>query len=111
MALADFERWVDSPMAFRPAGGGAAKTAAKNGASLGKKPRATHRSETSEPPAREVLPAEVYSAPAVEQSTELTFPVPIRAGLTVQLCGIPFDLTVGEAEKIAQVVKALASQQ
>lgn len=109
-ALADFERWVDNPMAFRPSGGGTAKAVTKNGVSPGKKPKATPR-ETSEPPAREAPPAESYSAPAVEQSAGLTFPVPIRAGLIVQLCGIPFDLTVGEAEKIAQVVKALASQQ
>ncbi len=109
-ALADFVNWVDNPMGFRPLGSGNGKAANKtNGGSAPKRVKPTAKAEPPEVPAREATGA-TQAAP-VEQPAGLTFPVPIRAGLIVQLCGIPFDLTVGEAEKIAQVVKALASQQ
>lgn len=110
-ALADFVRWADNPMAFRPSGSGNSKAGTKNGAATAKKAKTPASIEVVDTPAREAAPAAPPSAPVVEQPTGLTFPVPIRAGLIVQLCGIPFDLTAGEAEKIAQVVKALASQQ
>jgi hypothetical protein len=35
-------------------------------------------------------------------------PIQIRPGLTVQIAGIPHDLTREEAEKIARVVMAMA---
>lgn len=110
-ALADFVSWVDNPMGFRPSGTGNGKGGMKNGASTTKKAKTPNRVEEAETPARETPPVRSHSAPAVDHPASLTFPVPIRAGLIVQLCGIPFDLTVAEAEKIAQVVKALASQQ
>lgn len=110
-ALADFVSWVDNPMAFRPSGAGNGKAGLKNGAATAKKAKTPPKVEVTESPTREAPAAAAHSAPVVEQLAGLTFPVPIRAGLIVQLCGIPFDLTVGEAEKIAQVIRALASQQ
>lgn len=110
-ALADFENWVDNPMAFRPSGGGSVRAGGKNGTATTKKAKPQPKAEVAERAGREAPSAPAYSPPAVAREAGLTFPVPIRAGLIVQLCGIPFDLTVGEAEKIAQVVKALASQQ
>jgi hypothetical protein len=108
-ALADFVSWVDNPMAFRPSGASNGKAGPKNGGATQKKARVMPKAEPPEAPLRDV--PKVAAAPTVEPQAGLTFPVPIRAGLIVQLCGVPFDLTVGEAEKIAQVVKALASQQ
>ena len=37
-------------------------------------------------------------------------PIPIRADLIVRVHGLPADLTVAEAQKIANVVQALASE-
>lgn len=108
-ALTDFVSWVDNPMGFRPSGGGNGKAASKASSGSAKKAKPAAKAELPKAPVREAISA--AQAALVEQPSGLTFPVPIRAGLIVQLCGIPYDLTVGEAEKIAQVVKALASQQ
>ena len=35
-------------------------------------------------------------------------PISLRAGLTVQIAGLPFDLTKAEAQKIANIVLAHA---
>lgn len=40
---------------------------------------------------------------------ERIIPVPIRADVTVQVFGLPFDLTTEEARKIGAVILALAS--
>lgn len=37
------------------------------------------------------------------------YPIPIREDVTVRIFGLPADLTAGEANKIAAVVKALAT--
>ncbi len=110
-ALADFVSWVDNPMAFRPSGSTSGKAGVRNGTATAKKAKALPRVDGVETPAHEATAVPAQATPMLEQPARLTFPVPIRAGLIVQLCGIPFDLTAGEAEKIAQVVKALASQQ
>jgi hypothetical protein len=36
------------------------------------------------------------------------FPIPIRPDVVVRIHGLPFDLSTAEAEKIANVVKAMA---
>jgi hypothetical protein len=108
-ALTDFVNWVDNPMGFRPSGSGNGKASSKTGGSSAtKKAKPAAKVELANAPGHEATNA--ARAASVEQPAGLTFPVPIRAGLIVQLCNIPFDLTVGEAEKIAQVIKALASQ-
>lgn len=108
-ALADFVNWVDNPMQFRPSGSGNGKATAKTGgAGVAKKAKTPAKTDSTEV-FHERTPSP-SAPPPMEQPTGLTFPVPIRAGLIVQLCGVPFDLTTAEAEKIAMVVKALASQ-
>lgn len=106
-ALIDFVNWVDNPMQFRPSGNGGGRTSSKNGGGATVKKAQTTPGRDTADSAREKPP---FASPALPAGG-LTFPVPIRAGMIVQLCGIPFDLTAAEAEKIAQVVKALASQQ
>ena len=39
------------------------------------------------------------------------YPIPIREDVTVRIFGLPVDLTVAEAEKIARIVKAMAQQE
>jgi len=109
-ALTDFVSWADNPMQFRPSGGGNGRVSNKSGGTATPKKVTVVSSQTFSPPKTQT--SEFNQPPKFETpSNGLTFPVPIRAGLIVQLCGIPFDLTVAEAEKIAQVVKALASKQ
>jgi hypothetical protein len=108
-ALADFEAYVDSPMTFRPSAATNGKGQVKGGGG-----QAVRKPKSGKPAGQ----AEVRdrsqdggNAAGERKAEGLTFPVPIRPGLIVQLQGVPFDLTAGEAEKIAQVVKALANNQ
>ena len=45
----------------------------------------------------------------VLNSEPRVYPIPIRQDVTVRIHGLPADLTAGEANKIAAVVKALAT--
>jgi hypothetical protein len=38
-------------------------------------------------------------------------PIPIRENLIIQIQGLPFDLTPAEANKIANVVRAMAASE
>lgn len=109
-ALADFEAYVDSPMTFRPAGASSGKTQSK---SSGQTQRKAQQKSKQQKPAADANEGESGGRGSEERQVPegLTFPVPIRPGLIVQLRGVPFDLTTAEAEKIAQVVKALAGNQ
>lgn len=105
-ALSDFFSYVENRMAFRPsvANRGAGKpskgSAKRSGASPGS-------SKIEAPAPASVVGA--HPAPALPSGHDnLMFPIPIRPGLIVKLTNIPADLTAAEAEKIAQVIKALA---
>ncbi len=107
-ALSDFESYADNPMTFRPSSSRSGKAQSKP--SNNSKPA---RKGTQGTQAFEGGPSDSSgsknSGGAHQTQKDLTFPVPIRAGLIVQLQGLPFDLTGAEAEKISQVVKALAT--
>lgn len=108
-ALTDFFAYVDNPMTFKPAGASRAVAKANGGtpkkASGGAGQAAPQNGVTAAPQ----LP--VAPAPSVETHDHLVFPIPIRPGLVVKLMHIPADLSTGEAEKIAQVVRALACKE
>ncbi len=109
-ALADFETYVDNPMHFRPSGGNG-KVQGKSAAGTQTTRKARQGKPTANAPSDQMGNQRTDERLGANDRQTLTFPVPIRPGLIVQLSGIPFDLTVGEAEKIAQVVKALANNQ
>lgn len=94
-SIRDFESYVSNPMAFRPVRplklkpGKQDKSAAKAMVVLAKQPESTR------------------PTPAPMPGVNL-IPIPLRADLTVRLEGIPFDLTMAEARRIANVVIALA---
>lgn len=108
-SLADFVAYVDNPMHFRPSAGNGKVQSKSAGA------QTIRKAKQSKPlaaayelsGARGIQRTDDY--PSSDDRPTLTFPIPIRPGLIVQLNGIPFDLTAGEAEKIAQVVRALAN--
>ena len=97
-AIEDFLRYQRDPMNFKPSGQSSGR---RNG---------TDRSRTADvsmaprqDPARR--PDQPIEAPAASVSI---LPIPIRADLTIKVQGLPFDLTAGEANKIANVIKAMA---
>jgi hypothetical protein len=53
-------------------------------------------------------PAPEPTQPQSSGSSPNVYPIPIRADLVVRIHGLPFDLTKAEAEKIANVVRAMA---
>ena len=95
-AIDDFLRYQRDPLNFKPGiqpsqrKPDRAKVSATNDGSP--------RGETSQKSVAEAPPAEVN-----------ILPIPIRPDLTIKIQGLPFDLTVSEANKIANVIKAMAS--
>ena len=92
-AVDDFIKHTDSPASFKPQASKTrnpsavrADTAPKNGTEN------TNQKGNS------------FNSPQYDNS----FPIPIREGIQVKLVGIPADLTRREAQKISNVVMALA---
>lgn len=96
-ALEDFRNYVENPLAFKPAGQGRAKTKQN-----GEKPNTLKREHA--PHVQSSAPS-----PSPPSSTVMVLPIPLRTDLTVQIAGIPFDLTKSEAQKIANIILAHAA--
>jgi hypothetical protein len=97
--LTDFRAYLENPLSFRPAGQGRdrqAKPKKQNGD--------TTRTERSTQPAEAPRPQ-----PAPVMAGTNVMPIPIRSDLTILIHGLPHDLTVNEAKKIAGVITALAT--
>jgi hypothetical protein len=96
-AIDDFLRYQKDPLNFKPA--------------LQPSQRKPDRARNSAPADSRVSadagPKSVTEAPPAEVNI---LPVPIRPGLTIKIQGLPFDLTISEASKIANVIKAMASE-
>ena len=95
-AVADFASYVENPLAFRPTVQNREKKTAT------RKDPVEQRQANAEP-SRQPQP----SLPAGPMSGSI-IPIPIRADLIVYIQGLPFDLTTGEARKIAGVITAMA---
>ena len=96
-AIKDFERWLADPLAFKPQSNKTEKSGLKApkkkaGGEFG--PLGTIATATATQP--------------IQQASANVFPIQIREGLVVRIHGLPFDLTQAEAERIANVVKAMA---
>jgi hypothetical protein len=93
-SLEDFKTYRKNPLAFKPS----ASIAKNSTTQKNDKPGAKTKSQPT------ALTKEQFYVP----SQEVSFPIPIRPNVIVQLVGIPNDLTKREATKIANVVVALA---
>lgn len=95
-AISDFRSYLDNPQGFKPS------------ATSKKPPKAAG---APKPPKKLAVTKVFAGTPRPEPSTQNTnvFPIPLRADLVVRIHGLPFDLTAEEAEKIANVVKALGA--
>lgn len=98
-SIEEFLAWKSNPMTFRPARRGAAKKGRLQGKAEPANLQDLWRSEHG-----------ARSGALGLTRASLTLPVPIRGDLTVQIQGIPFDLTKSEATKIANVVLAMATE-
>lgn len=97
-AINDFRDWLADPLDFKPhMTKSDKKVAAKTSKPKVTSPHKGHPDESQMP-----------SASASHQATANVFPIPIRENVVVRIHNLPFDLTVAEAEKIANVVKAMA---
>lgn len=105
-ALTDFFSYVENPAQFRPAvksnGTGSTKKSAK--------PTKIVR-KADDRPAENKPAVDFQSPPQTTQSSapgSVNVPVPLREGVTVQITGLPADLTEAEASRLAAIIKAYA---
>lgn len=101
--LDDFQAYKENPMGFRP--------------SVVSRSSRRNKSATTEDP---VTAQSNSLAPAIHQSTTMArptmpsadiLPIPLRDGLVVRIQGLPHDLTLSEAKKIATVVQAFVADE
>lgn len=98
-AINDFQEWLADPLAFKPQSNKADKKAVKKPADKGSPKNSSAADETG--------PISVSSS----QSTAVNvFPIQIRENLVVRIHGLPFDLSKSEADRIANVIKAMAME-
>jgi hypothetical protein len=98
-AINDFRQYLNDPLSFRPM----ANKAEKKPTNKPSKPQ-----KSSETPINSESAHNSGSAPMVHQASANVFPIQIRENVVVRIHGLPFDLTTSEAERIANVVKAMA---
>ena len=102
-ALEDFSRYLENPLGFRP-------SVNKRATKTSKATTAPTAPEVEKQNVTHVSPAQTKpSAPHFENSTIL--PIPLRQNLVVRIQGLPFDMSMAEAKKIANVVLAMATQE
>lgn len=97
-AITDFISYVENPLAFRPTVQVREKKVVMRKDSL-------EQHQLNAEPSRQPQPQPSLLAGPMSGSI---LPIPLRADLTVYIQGVPFDLTTGEARKIAGVVTAMA---
>lgn len=95
-ALDDFRSYCENPLSFRPAGQQRAKV----------KPNAGEPQKRPVQRRAKLNDTQTSIAPAASLPNVTVLPIALRAGLTVQVAGIPFDLTAAEAKKIANIILA-----
>ena len=99
-ALDDFRSYCENPLNFRPSGQQRTKIR-QNVGEVPKRPAKSLAKPTDVP---------IASNPAVSLPNVTVLPIALRPGLTVQIAGLPFDLTTIEARKIANIILAHGSE-
>jgi hypothetical protein len=96
-ALHDFKQYLSDPLSFKPNANKSEKPNGKTAKPKVQKPQSTTTEPASVSHVGQALSANV-------------FPIQIRENLVIRIHGLPFDLTKLEAERIANVVKAMAME-
>lgn len=98
-SLNDFKRYLGDPIGFKAVPGKPDKiTQQKNS-----KP---HKLRRPSPPSE--TPSNPSVGPTSVQASANVLPIQIREDLIIRIHGLPFNLTALEAERIANVIKAMA---
>jgi len=97
-SVEDFRSYTGNPLGFRPTGRTRAARSETN------EKAAARKSEAPKSP-EQITTAQPLSPP---QSANI-LPIRLRQDLTIQIAGLPFDLTPGEAKKIANIILAHAA--
>jgi len=94
-AVDDFRTYLENPLGFKPNSPSRERRKPE-----GKKENSATYADTPPNVERHVVKAPLANT---------ILPIPIRADVTVLVQGIPFDLTEAEANKIANVIRAMAT--
>ena len=100
-SLDDFKRYLENPMGFR------AVRPMKDGAVTKSKKIKLRKPQQNAATESSSTPSSVQNSSTPNELANI-LPIPLRSDLTVHIRGLPFDLTQAEAERIANVVKAMA---
>jgi len=99
-AISDFLEWRSDPASFRPSV---------------KKRRSVSRKSNIEPNREKESHQTAHNSSNTSSRTRrhseesgISIPIPLRAGLMIEVSGVPDDLTRAEAKKIAAIVSAYA---
>jgi len=95
-AVDDFDNYLKNPLGFKPN-----VRRRERRTSEGQKPRTNEQPKESRPP--------IEIRPATPPMSNSIVPIPIRQETTVYVQGLPFDLSEAEAERIANVIRAMAT--
>ena len=95
-ALIDFEKYVENPLGFKPTVRRRGKNKSEPSASADQKPSPASSSRTD-------------TKPASQPMFNSIVPIQIRRDITVHVQGLPFDLNEAEADRIANVIRAMAT--
>lgn len=99
-ALRDFQLYCENPVNFRPQGQVRTKQKSQ-----------TERQRVIAEPSKADNIIRHEAALANDLPNVSVLPIPLRQNLTVRIVGLPFDLTPGEAKKIANIIVAHATEE
>ncbi|WP_323800222.1 hypothetical protein [Parasphingorhabdus sp.] len=99
-ALDDFEAYLKNPLGFRPSINTRERKSKKQQTGLDKSASQNNQTANETPPQ--------IDKPSTGPMSNSIIPIAIRSDLTVFVQGLPFDLSESEANKIANVIKAMA---
>jgi hypothetical protein len=99
-AIDDFVRYQENPLGFKVGGKATSQPRAKAAVKVG-----------TSTPAQTTATSGSSDKPIPSMAEPTILPIPIRANLVVFVQGLPHDLTKAEANKIANVVKAMGSEE
>jgi hypothetical protein len=106
-ALEDFRSYSDNPVAFRPSGQARVKAKGLSNGSKPPKRGSASAASTTNPSAAS---SGASSAPIIDLPNVNQLPIPLRQNLTIRIFGLPFDLSKQEAQKIANIILAHATE-
>jgi hypothetical protein len=95
-AVDDFSNYLENPLGFKPSVQSREK----------RKPEGKNQSTTLKD--SNSIPSSPREQPKAPLSSSI-LPIPIRPDITVFVQGLPYDLTESEANKIANVIRAMAT--